>query len=83
MKTASGLGKLLAGLIVDATDLPTAENIELITAAQLDSLGWWSAITLLVLGVLGVISFAGYRPLKPADPGKDGTPLAVKPEAAG
>jgi len=61
MKTASGLGKLLAGLIIDAIALPSAENADLITQAQLDSLGWWSTVVLLLLGFLGVISFSGYR----------------------
>lgn len=61
MKTASGLGKLLAGLIIDAIALPSADQADLITQAQLDGLGWWSAVTLLLLGVLGVWSFSGYR----------------------
>lgn len=67
MKAASGLGKLLAGLIVDAIALPSAEDAALITQAQLDGLGWWSALVLLLLGVLGVVSFSGYRtPGQPA-----------------
>ena len=82
MKTASGLGKLLAGLIVDVVNLPTAENIDLLTAAQVDSLGWWSAITLILLGAFGVISFSGYRPLQPAGPDSESDQLAAKPEAA-
>jgi GPH family glycoside/pentoside/hexuronide:cation symporter len=68
MKTASGFGKLLAGLIIDVIALPTAENADLITASQLDGLGWWSASTLLVLGACGVISFSGYRSIR-AKPG--------------
>jgi Na+/melibiose symporter-like transporter len=61
MKTASGLGKLLAGVIIDLIRLPAAADAALITQAQLTSLGWWCAGTLLVLGVLGVAGFAGYR----------------------
>jgi Na+/melibiose symporter-like transporter len=75
MKTASGLGKLLAGLIIDAIALPSAENADLITQAQLDSLGWWSTIVLLLLGLLGVISFSGYRtPEREASARAVGTP---------
>lgn len=53
MKTASGLGKLLAGLLVDFIQLPPAD--------QLFSLGAWCAAALLILGLLGVLSFSGYR----------------------
>lgn len=82
MKTASGLGKLLAGLIIDAIALPSAENADLITAAQLDSLGWWSALTLILLGVFGVWSFSGYRTLKTSHPPAAAAPLDAKPESA-
>lgn len=82
MKTASGLGKLLAGLIVDVIKLPSAENIDLITAAQLDRLGWWSAITLILLGVLGVVAFSGYRSPKPVDRSRVVAPLSAKPGTA-
>jgi Na+/melibiose symporter-like transporter len=61
MKTASGLGKLLAGVIIDVIDLPAAKDAALITPAQLDLLGWSAAVTLLVLGVLALFAFAGYR----------------------
>lgn len=61
MKTATGLGKLLAGLIVDVIALPSAADADQITAAQLDGLGWWSALVLLLLGVLGVLTFSGYQ----------------------
>jgi Na+/melibiose symporter-like transporter len=69
MKTASGLGKLLAGIIIDAIQLPSAEQAALITPGQLASLGWWCAGTLLVLGALGVASFSGYQ-----SPGRSGGP---------
>lgn len=83
MKTASGLGKLLAGLIVDAIALPSAENADLITGAQLDQLGWWSAITLLLLGVFGVWSFSGYRTVKPSSQRQGETgPLSTGTESA-
>lgn len=82
MKTASGLGKLLAGLIVDAVALPSAENADLITNAQLDNLGWWSAITLLLLGVFGVVSFSGYRPTQRPDPADKAAPVAARPGTA-
>mgnify|MGYP006392729457 FL=1 len=61
MKTASGLGKLIAGVTIDLIDLPSAQNADLITTSQLDVLGWSCAITLLVLGALGVLGFSGYR----------------------
>ncbi len=80
MKTASGLGKLLAGLIIDAIALPTAENADLITQTQLDELGWWSSIVLLLLGVLGVWSFSGYRTPN-RDPAAESIPATVKPAA--
>jgi len=73
MKTASGLGKLLAGVIIDLIQLPSAKDAALISAAQVDALGWSSAITLLVLGALALAAFTGYRtparrpvPAKPA-----------------
>jgi Na+/melibiose symporter-like transporter len=75
MKTASGLGKLLAGIIVDAIRLPAADQAALITPGQLASLGWWCAGTLLVLGLAGVISFSGYQ-----SPGRQSSPaLAATP----
>ncbi len=61
MKTASGLGKLIAGVTIDLIDLPSAQNADLITASQMNVLGWSCAITLLVLGTLGVLGFSGYR----------------------
>ena len=61
MKTASGLGKLLAGIIIDVIRLPSAADAALITDAQMTSLGWWCAGTLLVLGAAGVVAFSGYR----------------------
>ena len=61
IKTASGLGKLLAGVTIDLIDLPSAKEAHLITASQLGALGWSSVITLLVLGVLSVLAFSGYR----------------------
>ena len=82
MKTASGLGKLLAGLIIDVIALPTAENADQITAAQLDSLGWWSAIVLLLLGVFGVWAFSGYRTIKRAPAVDQSAPLAPKAGSA-
>lgn len=83
MKTASGFGKLLAGVIVDAIALPSAENADLITGAQLDALGWWSAITLLLLGVFGVWSFSGYRVVEKAAAAETQTPpLQANTESA-
>lgn len=61
MKTASGLGKLMAGVIVDIVQLPAAADAASITPGQITHLGWWCAGTLLVLGILGVVSFSGYR----------------------
>lgn len=81
MKTASGLGKLLAGVIVDLIRLPAAADAALITQAQLTSLGWWCAGTLLVLGALGVAGFAGYRSPARHVPGTPATP-APRPSAA-
>jgi len=73
MKTASGLGKLLAGVIVDLIRLPAAADAALITPAQLTGLGGWCAGTLLLLGVLGVAGFAGYRSPARHEPGKPAT----------
>jgi Na+/melibiose symporter-like transporter len=61
MKTASGLGKLLAGVIIDVIALPAARDAKLITPAQMDALGAWSVGALLCLGTLGVIAFSKYR----------------------
>jgi GPH family glycoside/pentoside/hexuronide:cation symporter len=61
MKTASGLGKMLAGVTLDAISFPVARDAAAATAAQLSALGWACAAVLLVLGVLSLGVFAGYR----------------------
>jgi Na+/melibiose symporter-like transporter len=80
MKTASGLGKLLAGVIVDVIQLPAAADAALITPGQVASLGWWCSGTLVGLGILGVAGFSGYRSPARRMPG---TPApASQPSAA-
>jgi Na+/melibiose symporter-like transporter len=81
MKTASGLGKLLAGVIIDLIRLPSAKEASLITEAQLNGLGGWCVALLLVLGALGVTTFAGYRPTprRPAAGGHGLRPATAKP----
>ncbi len=82
MKTASGFGKLLAGLIVDLIALPSAERADQITPAQVDGLGWLAALVLIGLGGLGVLVFSGYRPPAGASARPPGRTLAAKPGAA-
>lgn len=81
MKTASGLGKLLAGVIVDVVRLPAAADAASITPEQLTALGWWVAGTLLCLGALGVLSFSGYEarggPRRAAVPAGPAAPKAA------
>jgi len=61
MKTASGLGKMLAGVTLDAIAFPTAKEAATASAAQLASLGWACTVVLIVLGALSLGVFAGYR----------------------
>jgi Na+/melibiose symporter-like transporter len=61
LKLASGLGKLIAGLLIDFIKLPTAKEAALITPAQLAGLGWSCVVVLTVLGGLGVLIFSAYR----------------------
>ena len=69
MKSASGLGKLLTGLIVDFVQLPAAKQTQSISTAQVAALGWWCVASLIVLGGLGVWAFAGYQtPLQQSEP---------------
>lgn len=62
MKTASGLGKMLAGVTLDVIAFPKAEGVAAATGEQLSALGWACAIVLLVLGAIALGVFAGYRP---------------------
>jgi Na+/melibiose symporter-like transporter len=82
MKTAGGLGKLLAGAIIDIIRLPSADAAATITPAQLAALGWWCAGSLLVLGVLGVVSFSGYRSPAPRPAGTPVLPTRPAPQEA-
>jgi Na+/melibiose symporter-like transporter len=67
MKTASGLGKMLAGVTLDVIAFPTAREAASASAAQLTSLGWACTVVLIVLGALSLGVFAGYRsPQAPA-----------------
>ena len=62
MKTASGLGKMLAGVTLDAIAFPTAQGAAAsATPAQLSALGWACTLVLLVLGALALGAFAAYR----------------------
>ena len=60
MKTASGLGKLLAGVTLDAISFPTAQQAAHASATQLSALGWACTIVLIVLGALSLGIFGGY-----------------------
>jgi Na+/melibiose symporter-like transporter len=62
MKTASGLGKMLAGVTLDLIAFPRAAGVAAATGEQLSALGWACAIVLLVLGAIALGVFAGYRP---------------------
>ena len=62
MKTASGLGKMLAGVTLDAIAFPAAQGAAVdATAAQLSALGWACVLVLLVLGAVALLVFAPYR----------------------
>jgi Na+/melibiose symporter-like transporter len=62
MKTASGLGKMLAGVTLDAIAFPTAQGAAVnASAAQLSALGWACVLVLLVLGAIALGAFAPYR----------------------
>ncbi len=61
MKTASGLGKMLAGVTLDLIAFPTANAAQGVTAAQLSSLGWACTGVLIALGALSLGAFAAYR----------------------
>jgi Na+/melibiose symporter-like transporter len=61
MKTASGLGKMLAGVTLDVIAFPTAQDAAMATAAQLSALGWACTLVLLALGGIALVVFAPYR----------------------
>jgi Na+/melibiose symporter-like transporter len=67
MKTASGLGKMLAGVTLDAISFPTAKAAASATAQQLSTLGWACTAVLIALGALSLGVFAGYRPMPRPD----------------
>ena len=55
------LGKMLAGVTLDAIDFPTAKEATSASAGQLASLGWACTVVLIVLGALSLGAFAAYR----------------------
>ncbi len=68
MKTASGLGKLLAGITLDVVAFPTAQTAARATSEQLSSLGWACAVVLIALGAIALGAFAPYRPPRHTPP---------------